>query len=115
MRTRLLLFIVAMAAGTAMALDHYDPIALNAAAVQALRAGDLRAAEILLGRASRLAPNDARIARTKRALEAKRAGEPVNLDGLAAPAIAASRSETPAPATLPSTIPASPPPLWPPK
>ena len=92
-----------------MAFDPTDPIALNEAAIEALRAGDLRTAEILLARARRLAPNDTRIAKTRQVLQAKRAGENVMLE--APPASAAPTRAKDAP----TAVPREPPPLWPPK
>ena len=112
MRMRHLALVVAIATGPAMALDHLDPVALNAAAIEALRADDLRTAQILLARAARLAPNDARIARTRGVLEAKRAGESPTLEAVPLRPAESTRKETPAPATA---IPPAPPPLWPPK
>ena len=41
--------------------DAYEPSALDEFALERLRAGDARTAAILLERAARLAPNDARI------------------------------------------------------
>ena len=51
------------------ALDHYNPGALHAAAIERMRAGDVEGACILLRRAVRLAPHDARIESTLRDLE----------------------------------------------
>jgi len=108
MRARYL-FVLALAAVPAAALDHADPIALNAAAIEALRADDLKTAEILLARAKRLAPGDSRLAKTRSALAAKRAGENVVLEAPPIPAAGA-------PATPASTaIAREPPPLWPAK
>jgi hypothetical protein len=109
MRTRHVLFVLALAALPAAALDHADPIALNAAAIEAIRADDLRTAEILLARASRLAPNDSRLAKTRQALQAKRAGENVVLEAPAAPAAAVEAQPSSA------TVLREPPPLWPAK
>jgi hypothetical protein len=106
MKTRHALLIPLLAAFPAAALDHTDPMALNAAAIERLREGDLSSAGILLARAARLAPNDTRIARTRQALEAKRAGEPVTLD---APPPAAPKAE---PAKPGGPVPPAPPPLW---
>ena len=108
MRARYL-FVMALAAVPAAALDHADPIALNAAAIEALRADDLKTAEILLARASRLAPNDSRLAKTRQALAAKRAGENVVLDAAPAP------TESTAAKAASTEVPRAPPPLWPPK
>lgn len=109
MTLRPFLVIAILAAGSAMAFDPLDPIALNRAAIEALRAGDLRTAEILLARASRLAPGDTRLAKTREALEAKRAGRDVVLDApLSAPPDAVAKEAPAAPSR-------EPPPLWPPK
>ena len=43
------------------AFDHYDPAALVAAARQAMRDDDRKAARVLLSRARQLAPHDARV------------------------------------------------------
>jgi len=109
MRARHLIFIFVLAAGPAMAFDHTDQVALNAAAIEALRADDLRTAEILLARATRLAPNDTRLAKTREALRTKRAGESVVLE--APPAKAAAEPAKGAP----ETVLREPPPLWPAK
>ena len=104
-----MLVVLALAALPAAALDHTDPIALDAAAIEAMRAGDLKTAEILLARASRLAPNDSRLAKTRQALQAKRAGENVPLEPPAAPAATVEAKPSPA------TPLREPPPLWPAK
>ena len=51
------------------ARDHYNPDALHAAALERMAVGEVEAACILLRRAARLAPHDARIERTLRDLE----------------------------------------------
>lgn len=86
-----------------LAYDPYDPVLLNEFAIDSVRQGDLTTAWILLERAARLAPYDARISRNLRELQAYRTGRP-------AP------SGTPAPIAGPSAatgVPAEPPPLWP--
>jgi hypothetical protein len=55
--------------GQPPALDHYNPDALHAAAIERMRVGEVEAACILLRRAARLAPHDARIESTLRDLE----------------------------------------------
>jgi Flp pilus assembly protein TadD len=50
--------------------DAYEPSALDEFALERLREGDVRTASILLERAARLAPNDARIRAHLRALPA---------------------------------------------
>jgi Flp pilus assembly protein TadD len=111
MRAIALSIALAMGAGAALALDPYDPLALHAYAVERLRDGDFRTAEILLARAARLAPGDERIARTRRTLEAMRAGASV----MPEPVPAAPPATAPAPKEAPPPIPPEPPPLWPPK
>jgi len=99
--------LVILAAGPAAALDHMNPVALHAAAIEALREGDLRTADILLARAARLAPGDSRIARARKALEAKRAGEEVALDVPPPPAAKPAAEKAPPP------VPAEAVALWP--
>ena len=103
------LFVLVLVCVPAAALDHADPIALNAAAVEALRTDDLKTAEILLARATRLAPNDSRLAKTREALAAKRAGGKVVLEAPPVPAesVAAKPAST--------AVDREPPALWPPK
>ena len=85
--------------------DAYDPVVLNESAMEAIREGDLATARILLERAARIAPYDARIVRNLRALEAHRAG--VLLPDETAP---------PATRLAPRPrVPPEPPALWPPK
>jgi len=108
MPKRLLALIFVFAATSAAAVDHLDPIALHAAAIEALRADDLRTAQILLARAARLAPGDPRIARAREALRKRRAGEAVELDPPAPPAAKPSQE-----AASPGAIAPEPPPLWP--
>ena len=108
MPKRLLALIFALAAMAAAAVDHLDPIALHAAAIEALRADDLRTAQILLARAARLAPGDPRIARAREALRKRRAGEAIELD---APSPRAARPSQEA--ASPGAVAPEPPPLWP--
>jgi Flp pilus assembly protein TadD len=63
-------------AGHRQELEHYDPVALNELAVEKVREGQLTTAWILLERAARLAPHDARLARNLAVLRAFRAGTP---------------------------------------
>ena len=101
---------LALVAGAALAWDpspdRYDPARLEAIAIEHARAGDWSAARILLERATRLVPGDARIA--KSLVEVRNGRVP---------------SAPPAPptATKPRTpervrdLPSEPPPLWPPR
>lgn len=87
--------------------ERYDPSRLEAIAIERARAGHWGAARILIERAARLSPHDARIARHRDEIGARRAPEPV-----AAPAPA------PAPAAPPKAIelaPEPPPPWAPPR
>jgi hypothetical protein len=102
--------LVITAAGPAAAFDHANPVALHAAALESIREGDLRAADILLARASRLAPGDARIVQARRALEAKRAGEDIPIEAAAPAAPKATAQKVPAAPVQPE-----PPRLWPPR
>ena len=109
----LVLALLMAAAGSALGLDHYDPVALHAYAIERMREGDLHAAGILLARAARLAPADERIARTRRALQAMCRGESVALEAVPPPPPrsapgAGQRSLSP-------PIPPEPPPIWAPK
>jgi hypothetical protein len=72
------------------AFDHYDPVALRAAATEREAAGDHATATVLRARAARLAPHEPRAAPAK------------------APAVAPS----PTPAAPPAVLP-EPPALWP--
>jgi hypothetical protein len=94
-------------AGPAAAFDHANPVALHAAALESIREGDLRTADILLARASRLAPRDARIAQARKALEAKRAGEDIPIEAATPAAAKAVPEKAPPPAVQPE-----PPRLW---
>ena len=108
MKIRHALVACLVASGPSWALDHMNPVALHAAALERLLAGDAATAEILLARAARLAPDDSRITRAREALRKHRAGEPVVLDPSPARA-PVSGAERPAPAAVPP----EPPPLWP--
>lgn len=103
--------LAALAIGGALAAepspDRYDPLRLDALALERARAGDWAAARILLERAARLVPGDARIARN---LGDVRAGR---LPGAPPPA-AASPSAAP-PVASPSAPPPEPPPIWAPR
>ncbi len=93
----------------ARTFDPYDPAALNEAAADAVRRGDASTAWILLERAARLAPHDARIAANLREVRAWRSGE-------AAPAAATVPAAAPAVRPLAAPrIPAEPPAIWPPR
>lgn len=84
--------------GPAEDLDQANPFVLNELAVASAQRGDLDTAHLLLQRAARLTPHDARIAR--------------NLD-----AVRAARSGTPPPRRLSAAAPSSAPPaqpaIWP--
>jgi Flp pilus assembly protein TadD len=108
MKMRNALVALLLAATPVVAFDHADPLALHAQALERLRAGDLRTAEILLARAARLAPEDTRIARARDALRRQRAGESVTLEPPALRAAKPSPGQAP-----PVTVPPEPPPLWP--
>jgi hypothetical protein len=97
-------------AGPAAAFDHTNPVALQAAALESIREGDLRMADILLARASRLAPGDARIARARKVLEAKRAGEDLPIEAAAPPPAKAVPEKA-----APPVVQREPPRLWPPR
>ena len=109
--TRITPLLAALAIGSALAAepspDRYDPARLDAIALERARAGEWAAARIMLERAARLVPGDARIARN---LEDVRAGRVPS-----APPPAAASAAT-VPATSPSReLPPEPPPLWAPK
>lgn len=85
--------------------DRYDPARLEAIAIEHARAGEWGAARILLERAARLVPGDARIARS---LEDVRAGR------VPAAPPAALAAPSPPPAAAREMAP-EPPALWAPK
>jgi hypothetical protein len=87
------------------AFDHYDPVLLNEFAIGSIRQGDLATAGILLERAARLAPHDARIRRNLLELRAYRSGTAAPPD---APSPSVRQGSGP-------EIPAEPPPLWSPR
>lgn len=113
MRTPRLLPLLAALAGIACpaaaqqgrppGFDPYDPAGLNEAAAESARHGDLRTAWILLERAARIAPFDARIVRNRDEVRAHREASPAT----AAPMAPA------APASAASPLPPEPPALWP--
>ena len=96
------------ASGVLAAPDAHDPAALNESAMDAIRQGDLDTAWILLERAARVAPYDARIARNLRVLSAHRAGTPAPEEPAAPQARQARQEQAP-------RIPPEPPAIWPPK
>ena len=108
MKIRHALFTCLIATGPAWALDHLNPVALHAAALEHLRDGDAATAEILLARAARLAPGDVRIVRAREQVRRHRAGEVVSFDP---PPVRA--PETAPQKAAPGAVPAEPPPLWP--
>ena len=91
----LLLALAAVPAVAREPFDHYDPAVLVAAARQAMRAGELTTACVLLARAGQLAPHDARIAIAWGDYAAAQQGRPP-AEVVAAPAPA------PAPASAPA-------------
>lgn len=108
-RPAMLAAILAALACPAAAFDPYDPAALNEAAAASVGRGDLATAEILLERAARIAPYDARIVRNRDALRARAGGSPAP-----APERAGGKA-TAAPRPPAPEVPAEPPALWPPK
>ncbi len=66
---------VSALAATAGQFDHYDPTWLNEYALIQVRKGNLRTARIMLERAVRLAPYDARIGENLRILRAQMDGK----------------------------------------
>jgi len=115
---RRLLATLAVAAGTAAApgagaqgpatappFDPYDPVKLEAFAMERFRKGDTTTAWILLERAARLSPRDASIARHRDEVDAAR-------QGVSAPAPAPGTQRAPSAARA-RTVPAEPPALWP--
>jgi hypothetical protein len=108
MRTTVLAFVCAALAMPAFAqgYNHYDPNDLVARARQAIAEGDLATACVLLSRAGKLAPRDARVLFAWGDYEAAQDGLPPR-----APAPA-----QPAPAAAPQSavsIPPQPPAPWP--
>lgn len=103
-------WLAALAASGALAAapspDRYDPARLEAVAVERARSGDWGAARILIERAARLKPGDARIARHRDEIRSGRIPE-------ALPPVPA----TPAPAASPKAteLPPEPPAPWPPR
>lgn len=85
----------------------YEPARLEAAARERIRAGDLRAAGILLARAQRIAPDDPRVKRGLAVLAAAEAGQALPEE--ASPVAAT----TLAPKAAPIALPPEPPPPWP--
>jgi Flp pilus assembly protein TadD len=94
--------------------DPYDPVRLNERAVERVRSGDLAGARILLERAARLAPFDARVTENLRTLRAHEAGERAPLAAVTPPPAPASPAVRPAPAKPAAAVVAEPPALWPP-
>ena len=88
--------------------DPHDPASLVAAADARVKEGDLRTAGILLARAARIAPEDARVARARARLDAARAGMPLPPDPAPAPPRASSAAGREAP-----RLPPEPPAIWP--
>lgn len=105
----LLLVFFACSAAASPSFDAYDPKALVARASQLAAAGDFRAARILLARAQRIAPGDARVVRARQAIEARAAGNAVPDEAATPPAAVPEASPAP-PASGP--IPDPPPPVW---
>jgi Flp pilus assembly protein TadD len=93
--------------------DPYDPVRLNERAIERVRAGDLAGARVLLERAARLAPFDARVAENLGTLRAYEAGERAPLAAAAPRPAPARPAVPPAPAKAAAVV-AEPPALWPP-
>lgn len=98
------------------ARDHYNPDALHAAAIERIRVGEVEAACILLRRAARLAPHDARIERTLRDLESGVTAVPAPPEPITPPPSSPQPTPpAPSPPASPLAVPAEPPPPWPPR
>ena len=105
----LLLVFFASSAAAGSSFDAYDPKALVARASRLAAAGDFDAARILLARAQRIAPHDARVVRARQAIEAVAAGNAVPDEAARPPAAVPGASPTP---RASGPIPDPPPPLW---
>lgn len=110
MKTTTILALLAClgASGVHAGPDAHDPAALNESAMDAIRQGDLDTAWILLERAARVAPYDARIVRNLRVLNAHRAGSPAPEEPAPGQARQARQERAP-------RLPPEPPAIWPPK
>ena len=95
-------------AGRAQVYDHYDPAALVAQARIAIAEGDFATACVLLARAGKLAPHDARVSLAWGDYEAAQNGLPVRDSVAVAPPPALVAGAKPA-----VTIPPEPPKPWP--
>jgi hypothetical protein len=104
--------IASSAMSGALAVEHYDLAALNDQALESLERGDVMTACILLHRAVRLAPYDARTADNVRVLEAHLAGVPPPASTPAVSPAAPAKASAPAAAPV---VPPAPPAPWPPK
>jgi hypothetical protein len=112
MRTLAIAIALACAAATtsgrAQAYDHYDPAALVAQARIAIAEGDLPTACVLLSRAGKLAPHDARVSLAWGDYEAAQNGMPAREPAQVQPASAPVAIAKPA-----GPIPPEPPKPWP--
>ena len=75
--------------GPAEDLDHANPYVLNELAVASVQRGDADTAWLLLERAARLAPHDARVMTNLATLRAARAGTPLPPPRATPPVVAA--------------------------
>jgi hypothetical protein len=109
MRTTILALTCAALALPAFAqgYDHYDPNDLVSRARQAIAEGDLPTACVLLSRAGKLAPRDARVLFAWGDYEAAQNGVPVRSTSQLVPAMRDTEARTAAP------IPPPPPAPWP--
>ena len=93
----------------AQVFNHYDPSDLVVRARQAIAEGDLATACVLLSRAGKLAPHDARVRLAWSDYEAAQNGLPI-----AAPAPSTAAPSAPAAAAKPAgPVAREPPPPWP--
>lgn len=84
--------------GPSADLDHNHPIVLNELAAASVQRGDFDQAWLLLERAARLAPHDARIGANLNLARALRNGTPLSRANVAAPT---AQAPAPAPPALP--------------
>lgn len=87
--------------GPGQDLDYANPFVLNELAAASAQRGEVDLAWLLLERAARLAPHDARISTNLDLVRAVRAGKPPPYTTSAAP-----------PARAPPAAPRAPPPIW---
>ncbi|HEX3063506.1 MAG TPA: hypothetical protein VHP55_12555 [Usitatibacter sp.] len=106
LRSSILAAFVLFAPCAGAGYEAYDPRALAARATELAAEGRLDAARILLGRAERIAPRDARVARAREAIEARAAGRAAPAEPVAVP------PNPTAPRDAPASIPQAPPAAW---